>query len=481
MSGPDIFFSYAREDETRVAPVVAALEACGWSVFWDRRIPAGKTWRSYIGRALDQAQCVVVAWSDHSINSNWVLEEADEGMEREILVPILLDAVRPPRGFRGIQAADLSDWSSERPSPAFDSFLVDLGAVLGPPQPGPSTPSLAAESQGGADPVQREPVVSVNPLVLSDGDEPTAPQQGAAMDSVGGAVATGSLADGKEDDPYVAETPVPSAGQPVHAIAATARREVEVDPAPIGSSQSTHAPHPARFDAVLAEQARSSIAGRRPAAGRWWLGIILVVGAISAGYVYLGLQPTREPAPDVAATPVPDRPADNDDAANQSNTAAAPVTDCDRLAALPNDGKKHAPPGVNFGDLDAARAVPACEAATARWPQEARFAAQYGRALEKAGRGVEAVPWYRKAANQGDAAAQNNLGVMYENGRGGLAKDEVEAVRWYRKAADQGYSEAQVNLGRMYENGRGGLPKDPDEARRLYKESQTAQTIIRSI
>ena len=97
-------------------------------MFWDRRIPAGQTWRSYIGRALDQARCVVVAWSEHSINSKWVHEEADEGMEREILVPVLLDAVRPPRGFRGIQAADLLGWSPERPSPAFDSFLERLQA-----------------------------------------------------------------------------------------------------------------------------------------------------------------------------------------------------------------------------------------------------------------------------------------------------------------------------------------------------------------
>jgi hypothetical protein len=131
MSGPDIFFSYAREDQARITPMVAALEAHGWSVFWDRRIPAGQTWRSHIGRALNQARCVVVPWSEHSIRSEWVIEEADEGRERGILVPAFLDPVRPPRGFRAIQAADLSAWSPERRSAAFDSFLRDLGAVLG--------------------------------------------------------------------------------------------------------------------------------------------------------------------------------------------------------------------------------------------------------------------------------------------------------------------------------------------------------------
>ena len=103
MSGSDIFFSYAREDQAKITRLVTALEARGWSVFWDRRIPAGKTWRNYIGRALDEARCVVVAWSAHAVESEWVIEEADEGKSRGFWVPIFLDAVSPPRGFRGIQ------------------------------------------------------------------------------------------------------------------------------------------------------------------------------------------------------------------------------------------------------------------------------------------------------------------------------------------------------------------------------------------
>ena len=63
--------------------------------------------------------------------------------------------------------------------------------------------------------------------------------------------------------------------------------------------------------------------------------------------------------------------------------------------------------------------------------------------------------WYKKAAEQGDATGQRYLGLMYERGDGGLAKDEVEAVRWYRKAAEQGGTPwAQANLGLMYELGR---------------------------
>jgi TIR domain len=173
MSRPDIFFSYAREDQARVVPMVTALEARGWSLFWDRHIPAGQTWRSHIGRALEQARCVVVAWSEHSINSKWVLEEADEGMEREVLVPVLLDSVRPPRGFRSIQAADLTGWSPELSSPAFDRFLADLGAVLGTPHQGPSPSPSAAE-------------IPPAKQALGESDEPIKLQRVTAVDLASG-------------------------------------------------------------------------------------------------------------------------------------------------------------------------------------------------------------------------------------------------------------------------------------------------------
>ena len=53
---------------------------------------------------------------------------------------------------------------------------------------------------------------------------------------------------------------------------------------------------------------------------------------------------------------------------------------------------------------------------------------------------AEAVKWYRKAAEQGHAAAQNNLGAMYANGQG-VARSDAEAVKWFRKAAEQGYAD----------------------------------------
>jgi TPR repeat protein len=79
------------------------------------------------------------------------------------------------------------------------------------------------------------------------------------------------------------------------------------------------------------------------------------------------------------------------------------------------------------------------------------------------GRGVPqdhaaAVSWYRKAAEQSYAGGQYNLGVMYERAQG-VPQDYAAAVSWYRKAAEQGHARAQHNLGVMYVHGR-GVPLD---------------------
>ena len=81
----------------------------------------------------------------------------------------------------------------------------------------------------------------------------------------------------------------------------------------------------------------------------------------------------------------------------------------------------------------------------------------------------EAFKWYKKAAEQGDAWAQNNLGVCYENGQG-VTKDKKEAAKWYRKAAEQGEASAQFYLAEMYEQGE-GVDRDIAEAVKWYNEA----------
>ena len=71
---------------------------------------------------------------------------------------------------------------------------------------------------------------------------------------------------------------------------------------------------------------------------------------------------------------------------------------------------------------------------------------------------------------QGHAGAQLNLGVLYANGEG-LQQDDVEAVCWYRKAAEQGIADVQVDLGEKYVNGE-GVKKDNAEALRWRKAAR---------
>lgn len=82
---------------------------------------------------------------------------------------------------------------------------------------------------------------------------------------------------------------------------------------------------------------------------------------------------------------------------------------------------------------------------------------------------TEAVKWYRKAAEQGCASAQNNLGVCYENGQG-VTQSYTEAVKWYRKAAEQGYAYAQTNLGSCYYYGH-GITQSYTEAVKWYRKA----------
>jgi TPR repeat protein len=69
---------------------------------------------------------------------------------------------------------------------------------------------------------------------------------------------------------------------------------------------------------------------------------------------------------------------------------------------------------------------------------------------------VQARQWFEKAAAQGEANAQNSLGVLYYNGEGG-PQDYTKARQWYEKAAAQGDAYAQFNLGVLYYNGQGVL------------------------
>lgn len=140
----DVFISYKREDEPRVGRLVQALEKAGLKLWWDRGLPGGESWRSNIQGALDNAKCVVVAWTHESTSpaGDFVRDEASQAKARGILVPVILErGVRPPLGFGELQAIDLSHWRGSQSDPFFQDVVAAIRAKLEgrsvPPARGP--------------------------------------------------------------------------------------------------------------------------------------------------------------------------------------------------------------------------------------------------------------------------------------------------------------------------------------------------------
>ncbi|MEP7131504.1 MAG: toll/interleukin-1 receptor domain-containing protein, partial [Sphingomicrobium sp.] len=124
-----VFLSYDHEDAARAAPIAAALEAQGHSVWWDRHIHGGAEYNSAIETAVDSSNAVVVLWSSNSIRSAWVRDEAAEGRDAGKLVPVLIDAVKPPMGFRQYQTIDLAGWKGGKRIPRLPELLHAIDTV----------------------------------------------------------------------------------------------------------------------------------------------------------------------------------------------------------------------------------------------------------------------------------------------------------------------------------------------------------------
>lgn len=146
----DVFISYAREDRSRARRVVKALERRGFSVWWDLKLETGDKFRGEILRRLRAASCVVVLWSQVSVEKTFVADEAARAADRRKLVPALLDPVldRLPLGFGELQAKDLTRWRGDELAPRFEelvSAILQIRAREAPelPPPKPSRTILS--------------------------------------------------------------------------------------------------------------------------------------------------------------------------------------------------------------------------------------------------------------------------------------------------------------------------------------------------
>jgi hypothetical protein len=178
----DIFISYSREDREWVERLATQLQSEGFSVWWDWDLLVGKRYRETIDNELQSCKATVVVWSQHSIQSDFVRDEAEEAQQRNVLVPILKEVVRPPAGFRQIQTADLSTWTGAGDHAEFRRVLHGIANLVGEPassetailaKPSPDKPITETDSPPVVPPriatqlAQTQHAVRTKPPILS--------------------------------------------------------------------------------------------------------------------------------------------------------------------------------------------------------------------------------------------------------------------------------------------------------------------------
>jgi adenylate cyclase len=160
----NVFLSYARED----APIAKELADCigraGHNVWWDTQIHGGSRFASEIDRQLKGADAVVVLWTEASIDSAWVQDEAAEGRDSGRLVPVSLNGCRPPLGFRQFHTVNLEPWNGNGELHVAGALLDAIAKIA---ENGTSQQAVSNKTE---QPARRTTSVCVLPFVNMSGD-----------------------------------------------------------------------------------------------------------------------------------------------------------------------------------------------------------------------------------------------------------------------------------------------------------------------
>jgi adenylate cyclase len=139
-----IFVSYARDDVDAARQLAEGMVQAGHDVWWDRHLHGGSRFAKEIDQALKNAEAVVVLWSEASLESAWVHDEAAEGRDTGRLVPVAIGSAKPPLGFRQFHTIDLGSWVGHGQPDALNDLLDAISQTCGS-QSGQDKPS-ATES-----------------------------------------------------------------------------------------------------------------------------------------------------------------------------------------------------------------------------------------------------------------------------------------------------------------------------------------------
>jgi adenylate cyclase len=166
----DVFVSYARSDKARVAPLVAAIEAKGWTVWWDPEICAGQEFDRQIAAELKIAAAVLVVWTPNSVESRWVRGEAREGAERGILVPVRFERADLPIDVRALHTTDFDDWGEDPRSPQVQEVIRALDAIVARQRALQSAMAISSSAPSASAPGPARVAICVLPFANMSGD-----------------------------------------------------------------------------------------------------------------------------------------------------------------------------------------------------------------------------------------------------------------------------------------------------------------------
>lgn len=130
----NIVVAYDHNDKKQAGMLVNALTKYGYSVWWDEKIRPGATYAQVIEEELKAAVCVVVLWSQKSVRSSWVINEAATAIdgEEKKLVPIVIEETEVPLQFRDIHSARLIGWNGNPNHPDFQPVLDAIQLIARP-------------------------------------------------------------------------------------------------------------------------------------------------------------------------------------------------------------------------------------------------------------------------------------------------------------------------------------------------------------
>ena len=165
----EVFISYPREDTDRAKALSEAIGREHHEVWWDRHIQGGTRFVSEIDRALRDADVVIVLWSETSVNSAWVQDEAVEGRDFGRLLPVTLDSSKPSLGFRQYQAIDLTGRTGAGEPAALGEILQAIAQTASAAGEVAPVASAPAATKAEAEPQQKHSVC-VLPFINMSGD-----------------------------------------------------------------------------------------------------------------------------------------------------------------------------------------------------------------------------------------------------------------------------------------------------------------------